>query len=219
MLKIKGYNDNLDWLETDERLIDGVSLQHQWRVGWPGDYIKVRKMFRDSGYKVSPHKWMLHISNAGFQARGAYRNQFYPVLVYLSSHGPKWNTLSAIGVNKNRCDGSNPRWYYGHLLAMSTMLQHVRHELPELPTRVIIPHKSLPIIREFPVECGMHEIDRDDKRSVWAIRQLYDRSRYVNSIPSNTPDEGNRAPCRSFDDGGGLTAISNGLPAESPRQV
>jgi hypothetical protein len=209
MIRIKEYNEYIDWTIT-EKLTPGLSLQHIWRGSWVNDYAQARRMFSSCGYVVSPQTWMNYINNTGYHARGAYRNRLYPVVVYLSQHGPKWNTIRAVGLNKNRCDGNDAMWYTGHLLALAQMVLHVRHELPELPTRLILPTNTLPVLRELPIECGMYEIDRNSKQSVWAIRRLYDRDSYRNHPQGDpgiqsVPEDG-----RLFNDGGRLTAVGDG---------
>lgn len=127
-----------------------------------GDILAALPCFHRLGYFPAPWKLNRAINNCGWVLRGFYLNAQYPVAVWLSRHGGKWNELSAIGINPSILLPEKMRQY---------IIDWTRQEIPGLPTRLKLTNPAETYLRS--VLKSFHFVDEtDDGKAVWATKRL-----------------------------------------------
>ncbi len=166
MNRIKGFNEHVDWMKFEPG-----SPQFAYRFLHMQDAKQAIRTFKSWGYKVTPSTCRRHVLNNGYMFRGLCRNHHYCILPVLSSHGPEYNTLHAIGMWQRYMDKVPDDAM--KMLAVSVF--YTQSEMPELPTRAYTYPNTPNDMVEVLTALEFRKVEHDDAtgRSTYCAKQLF----------------------------------------------
>jgi hypothetical protein len=157
------YNKHVNWL-PGEPGTPGLAIRNLHL----GDVNQAHRAFRERGYHVRLNRVMFAAQAMGWQLRGVVRNTQYLTCCSLSSHGPKYNDVRALGVSDEYLRRDS---YRG--IVLPRFLSSLREELVELPTRIRVTRSLDEPLSPILKELGFHLVDVEDDYKRWYAPRLY----------------------------------------------